>query len=634
MKGEPSSRFSEAASQAILCLSVFTGVSVTPGVRGRLDAAWPVVEPGCAVPGPVLLTTPGELCAWRNGELADTFAVCLGEVGEGVPAAFLTIPVDAGEALIRVALEAAVRAAELAASIRSRYRELVGLGVALAAERDLTSLLERIVTTARQLGRADAGSLYLIEEHGGDRALRFVVAQNESVPSFAAAAPLPLDSSSLAGYVAGSSETVSVADVRQLPASTPFRFNPTFDRASGYHTRSLLAAPMVTRGGEVVGVVQLINRMRSRGLAVTAPEVADEAVMPFAPEDVELVSALAAHAAVAIENTRLVREVENLFEGFVRASVRAIEQRDPTTSGHSQRVAAYTLGLARALERNPPPAYRGVRFSANDLTQLRYAALLHDFGKVGVRETVLTKAKKLAPDRLGVVLERFRHALRAREVEVLRALLDHLVAARRVPAEADLREVERRVAAIAEELDAALLAVLTANEPLVLAGEQRADLQALAALSFPGIDEERLRLLLPEELRALAVSRGSLDEEERREIESHVVHSYQFLLTIPWPERFARIPEIAYAHHETLNGRGYPRRLDGSRVPLEARMMTVCDIYDALAAGDRPYKRALPPERALDILRDEARGGALDGDLVEIFVAARVFTRAPAGSEL
>lgn len=612
---------------------MFTGVSVTPGARGRFDAACQVVKPGCAGSGLVLLTTAGELGAWRDGELADTLVVCLDGVGEGGPAPFLTLPNDAGESLIRVALEAAVRAAALAASVRSRHRELVGLGVALAAERDLRSLLERIVTTARQLGRADAGSLYLIEEHAGERVLHFVVAQNESVPSFAAAAPLPLDSSSLAGHVADTGETVTVADVRRLPVDTPFRFNPAFDLASGYHTRSLLAAPMVTRGGEVVGVIQLLNRMRSPGMSVTAPEVADEVVMAFAPEDVELVSALAAHAAVAIENTRLVREVERLFEGFVRASVRAIEQRDPTTSGHSQRVAAYTLGLARALERNPPPAYRGVHFSAHDMTQLRYAGLLHDFGKVGVREAVLTKAKKLAPDRLGVVLERFRHALRAREVEVLRALLERLAAARRTPAEADLREAERGVAAVTEELDAALLAVLTANEPLVLAGQQRADLQALAALSFPGIDGERLPLLLPEELRALAVTRGSLDEEERREIESHVVHSYQFLLTIPWPKRFARIPEIAYAHHETLDGRGYPRRLDKAQVPLEARMMTVCDIYDALAAGDRPYKRALPPERALDVLRDEVRGGALDGDLVAVFIAARVFSRAAAGSE-
>ncbi len=612
---------------------MYEEVSVTPGARDRLGAAGRAVEPGCAACGPVLLATAAELGAWRDGELADTLVVCLGEVAAGRPAPFLTLPPDADQALIRVALEAAVRAAELAAAVRSRQKELVGLGVALAVERDLGSLLERILTTARQLGRADAGSLFLIEEHGGERVLRFVVAQNASVPSFAAAAPLPLDSSSLAGHVAGTGETVTIADVRQLPADAPFRFNPSFDLASGYHTRSLLAAPMVTRGGEVVGVIQLINRMRSPGGPVTSPEVADEVVMPFAAEDVELVSALAAHAAVAIENTRLVQEVEHLFEGFVRASVRAIEQRDPSTSGHSQRVAAYTLGLAKALERNPPPKYRGVRFSEHDLTQLRYAGLLHDFGKVGVRETVLTKAKKLPPDRLGMVLERFRHALRAREVEVLRALLEHLMAAGRIPEEGDLQEVERRVAAITEELDAALLQVLTANEPVILPGQPRVDLRALAALSFPGTEGERLPLLLPEELRALAVTKGSLDEEERREIESHVVHSYQFLLTIPWPKRFARIPEIAYAHHETLNGRGYPRRLDGSQIPLEARMMTVCDIYDALAAGDRPYKRALPPERALDILRGEARGGALDGDLVELFIAAKVFTRALAASE-
>lgn len=612
---------------------MFAPVSVTPGVGGRFEGARHLVQPGCARPGPVLLTTAGELTAWRDGEPADTLVVCLGGTGEIRQAPFLELSENAPAALIEVALQAAARAAELTASVRSRHQELVGLGVALAAERDLHNLLERIVATARQLGRADAGSLYLIEEQTGERVLHFVVAQNESVPSFAAAAPLPLDSSSLAGYVALTGETVTVGDARSLPAGTPFRFNPSFDQASGYHTRSLLAAPMVTRAGEVVGVIQLINRLRSPGVGVTSPEAADQVVLPFAPEDVELVSALAAHAAVAIENTRLVREVERLFEGFVRASVRAIEQRDPTTSGHSQRVAAYTLALARALERNPSPAYRDVRFSAHDLTQLRYAGLLHDFGKVGVREAVLTKAKKLPPDRLGVVVERFRHALRAREVEVLRALLERLVVAGRTPSEGNLREAEQAIALVARELDSALLAVLSANEPLVSAGQQRADLTALSALTFPGTDGERLPLLLPEELRALAVNKGSLDEEERREIESHVVHSYQFLLTIPWPKRFARIPDIAFAHHETLNGRGYPRRLSAPEVPLEARMMTVCDIYDALAAGDRPYKRALPPEQALDILREEVHGGVLDGDLVEVFIAARVFSRAAAGGD-
>lgn len=608
-------------------------VAVTPLAQRAFPAAGRVVEPGSSGAPSVLLSTAAELSAWRDGELAETFLVCLGEVAAGAVKPFLELPAAAPVSLIEVALQAACRAADVTATLRGRHQELVSLGVALAAERNLERLLARIVSTARQLGRADAGSLYLIEEVGSARVLRFAVAQNDSVPTFAAPAPLPLDTSSLAGFVALSGEIVTVPDVRQLPADTPFRFNPTFDQATGYHTRSLLAAPMVTRAGEVIGVIQLINRLRSGGVPITSATVADALVVPFAPADVELVAALAAHAAVAIENTRLVQEVERLFEGFVRASVRAIEQRDPSTSGHSQRVAAYTLALARALQRHPPPAYRGVHFSDSDLTQLRYAGLLHDFGKVGVRESVLTKAKKLTPERLGVVLERFRHALRAREVEVLRTFLARLVAQRQVPEPAELKEVEEAVAAVGEELNQALLAVLSANEPLVVAGQQGADLAAVAGLTFPGVDGARLPLLLPEELRALSVNKGSLDEEERREIESHVVHSYQFLLTIPWPKRFARIPEIAYAHHETLNGRGYPRRLTAPEVPLEARMMTVCDIYDALAAGDRPYKRALPPERAMDILREEARAGALDHDLVELFIAARVHTRATVAGE-
>jgi HD-GYP domain-containing protein (c-di-GMP phosphodiesterase class II) len=457
--------------------------------------------------------------------------------------------------------------------------------------------------------------------------LRFVLAQNDSVPLSLSTATVPLDPTSLAGYVAVSGEPVSLPDVRKIPADVPYRFNASFDSTIGYHTRAVLTAPISTRAGEVIGVLQLINRRLEQGVRIINAATADQVVLQFGPEEVALIQALAAQAAVAIENTRLVQEIERLFEGFVRASVGAIEQRDPTTSGHSLRVAQYVLALARAVELQPPPTFSRVSFSRDEITQLRYAALLHDFGKVGVRESVLTKGKKLFPERLALVEERFRHARRAREVAVLRQFLARLLELGRAPSSDDWAALEAAVRQSSAELDGYFATILTANEPSVLDQETGHLLTDLRGARFPGSDGHEVQLLFPEEMRALSVVRGSLDEAERLEIESHVVHSFEFLLKIPWPKRYRRVPEIAYGHHEKLDGRGYPNHLLLEDIPLEARMMTVCDIYDALTAGDRPYKRAVSHERALAILEDEGRSGAIDPELVQLARVAGVFIR-------
>jgi HD-GYP domain-containing protein (c-di-GMP phosphodiesterase class II) len=302
-------------------------------------------------------------------------------------------------------------------------------------------------------------------------------------------------------------------------------------------------------------------------------------------------------------------EIERLFEGFVQASVTAIEARDPTTAGHSGRVATFTIGLAQAVERAPPPAWRGVRFEAAALQQLRYAALLHDFGKVGVRENVLTKADKLHPHQLQLLQGRFELARASLENDRLRARL-----AGRAEA-----EVEERLA----ELDACLEVVLVANRPAVLAEAASARLAELAGRTFTDWRGAAHPLLTGEELQLLSIPRGSLSEAERREIESHVTHTFRFLSQIPWTRALRRVPEIAYGHHEKLDGHGYPRSVAAPAIAVETRMMTIADIFDALTASDRPYKKALPIERALDILADEVKRGQVDASLFAVFVEAR-----------
>ena len=295
----------------------------------------------------------------------------------------------------------------------------------------------------------------------------------------------------------------------------------------------------------------------------------------------------------------------------MKASVLAIEQRDPTTAGHSGRVATLTVGLARAVEKAPPPAWREARFDAAALQQLRYAALLHDFGKVGVREHVLVKADKLYPQELALLSARF---------DLIRAQLERDVLQRRL----DGRDPADPVARLGE-LGLFWDVVLAANRPTVLPAEASAGLSEIATRSFVDARGEARPYLTPGELTLLSIPKGLLSDAERLEIESHVTHTFNFLQQIPWTRALRRVPEIAYGHHEKLDGRGYPRQVPAAGIAVESRMMTISDIYDALTASDRPYKKAMPAERALDILGDEAKRGQVDGALLEVFVGAGVW---------
>jgi len=544
------------------------------------------------------------------------------------------LPADPGTAASTLRMAFRLSAARLGAArmeaelarTRGELRELAAVGMALMTERDPARLLEKIVTKARQITDSDAGSLYLVEPGPGDDArprLRFNLAQNDTLPD----APfvsftLPIDPGSLAGYAAVTGETLRVDDAYRLPPGAPYTLNRSFDQRFGYRTKSLLVVPMIDHAGDVVGVLQLINRKRIDRARITDEDDAARWVLPYTDRELVLVQALAGQAAVSIENSRLYRQIEDLFESFVKAAVIAVDSRDPTTSGHSVRVATLTCDLALGLERAPSPAYRGVRFTPEQIRELRYAALLHDFGKVGVREEVLVKAKKLPPLLLERVLSRFELVRRTLEADYHQARADLLERGVRPGPELD---GEHRLRL--EELDAVRALVLSANEPSVLAERAAETLGRVGHLTFRGPEGRPLPYVTEEEMRFLHIPRGTLNDEERREIESHVEQTYRFLVQIPWTGELRNVARIAYGHHEKLNGRGYPRGLTAEQIPVQTRLMTVADIFDALTAADRPYKRALPPERALDILAGEAREGLLDGDLVKLLVDTQAYRR-------
>jgi len=502
--------------------------------------------------------------------------------------------------------------------------QLNEIGIALSTQRDRESLLNLILQKSCDITDSDAGSLYLVEENDqGTKQLRFKTTQNNSMRLYLGESLLPLDRTSLAGYVASTGDEVHLRDVYQIPSSYPFSFNRKFDEESGYRSKSMLVVPMKDPRGEILGVIQLINRKRDPGAGRRPATEAN--VVPFPEECRALLRSLASQAAVALENIRLYQSIETLFEGFVRASVSAIEARDPTTSGHSFRVADLTVALVEVVDRAASRRFRDIRFSRAEMKEIRYASLLHDFGKVGVREEVLVKAKKLYPMQLDIVKERFAYARKSLEHEQSERKLAYLLEKGRGAFLQRSAAFERELEEQVHELDEFLKFIVKCNEPTILREDNFARLGEFAAHQFVDSAGRRRALLSAQELRLLSISRGNLDDQERSQIESHVSHTLNFLRQIPWTKEIKNIPAIASAHHEKLDGTGYPNNLFAPEIPIQAKMMTISDIYDALSATDRPYKKAVPAELALDILFDEAKRGLIDAELLSLFQEAEVF---------
>ncbi|HWP08516.1 MAG TPA: HD domain-containing phosphohydrolase [Polyangiaceae bacterium] len=511
----------------------------------------------------------------------------------------------------------------------NRYRyelgELIEIARALTTEREIDRLLGLILEKARFVTGADAGSMYTVE--GDDpvtarRTLRFKLSQNDSVSFDSREFTMPISARSISGYVALEQKTLRIDDVYVMPSGSPFGFDRSFDEKVGYRTRSMLVTPLTSSKGDVIGVLQLINKKREPKQKLLEPGDFERNVVPFDERSEELVRTLAAQAGIALENAILYAEIRRIFEGFVQASVDAIEARDPTTSGHSRRVANLTVGLAAAVERADSGPYRAVTWTREQMREIEYASLLHDFGKIGVREHVLVKAKKLFPHDLELIRQRFDFVIRTIESDVLARKLQ--AAMRGAPAD-ELATFDRELLERRKDIEDAWHVIEGANEPTVLAAGDFQRIEELGRQSYTRLRGEVDTLLTAREVQSLSVMRGSLTNEEFDEIRSHVSHTYRFLSQIPWGSTFSRVATIAGSHHERLNGTGYPNRLRAEEIPLQSKLMTISDIFDALTASDRPYKRAVPVEKALHILSLEVKDGHIDGDLVRIFNEARVW---------
>ncbi len=487
---------------------------------------------------------------------------------------------------------------ERQSALEDRLRRLNEIGIALSSvQNDLGSLLERILQEARRFTRAEAGTLYLVK----DDVLTFEIAQNDRLRIALGGRrgkvdipPVPINKESVSGYVATTGEVLNIADV-YAESESHFEGPKSYDRMTGYHTRSLLVVPMRDHENQIIGVLQLLNALDRQDNAVA-----------FSGQDEALVESMASQAAVAINNVRLIRETEALFEAFVRVMATAIDERSPYTGGHIRRVAELTMVVAQAVNECAEGPLSAVQFSQDEMEELRIAAWMHDIGKITTPEWVVDKPTKLTTifDRVELLRARFALMVQSVELQVARGQLDGEEGARcRAAIEDDMAFVERAnlPGEFMEDADLERLGEI-AQRTYEIAGQER-----------PCITEE--------ELVNLRIRKGSLTDGERQKINDHAAMSMKMLRQIPFTRKLQRVPEIAGAHHEKLDGSGYPLGLKADEIDVQSRILALVDIFESLCADDRPYRaQPMPREVVLRILTSMVDDNHIDRDVYELFL--------------
>jgi HD-GYP domain-containing protein (c-di-GMP phosphodiesterase class II) len=526
---------------------------------------------------------------------------------------------------------------------RETIEQLLAIGTALSDCLNLTELLDLILSKSREITCSDAGSVYLVDRSHGEPKLIFKAAQTDSLPNISVQlTSIPLNPESLAGYVATTGETLNIPDAYTLGDDVPYKFDRHFDLEFDYRTVSVLVLPMQNREGETIGVLQLIDRKLTADLQIT-PANALSITQPYSEWEQQIVRSLASQAAISIERNHLLESIEELFAGFVTASVQVIENRDPSTAGHSDRVAKLSVRLSQEVNSVETGIFKSIRFNDRQIKEIRYAALLHDFGKISIPEAIVQKSKKLYPHQLTELSHRFNLLRRTWELESAEQKFTYVV---NTPfghhhQSGDnclhcgyLQQLDLDLTTRIDRLQSYWELLNKLNEPDVVRTLEFTqtletivtDLQKLSQYTYRDLDGNLQPLLTPAEIEQLLIPRGSLTAAERLVVESHVSHTYDFLHKIPWTKHLQDVPKIARSHHEKLDGSGYPQGLTADEIPIQSQIMAIADIYDALTAEDRPYKPRLSLDRTLAILSQEAAMGKLDHNLLALFEQRQVYS--------
>jgi HD-GYP domain-containing protein (c-di-GMP phosphodiesterase class II) len=539
--------------------------------------------------------------------------------------------VTVGEATATTTAPALPRApADLARALEthflSKLEYLNAIGTALSQERDIDKLLETILIAAKNLTHADGGTLYRLVEGK----LQFEIVRTDSlsiamggtsgnaVPFY----PIPLHGpdgkpnyTMIAAYAALTHKTVNVADAY---AEEGFDFSGTrnFDKRTGYRSTSFLTVPMKDHEGDIIGVLQLLN----------ATDPASGKVVEFSEEDQRLAESLSSQAAIALTNRLLIQQLEVLFESLIELINTAIDEKSPYTGGHCKRVPTLTMMLAEAAHNAATGPLADFRMSEKDRYELKIAGLLHDCGKITTPVHVVDKATKLETifDRIELVSTRFEVLKREAEVEMLRAKLDALEHGD----EASARRAEVAYAAkIRTYNDDREFLRRTNIGSERMKSEDQARVSQIARYTLKNERGETVRFLSKDEEDNLNIAYGTLSGPEREIINYHIVATIKMLEALPWPRHLLNVPEYAGGHHERMDGKGYPKGLTREQMSVQARVMGIADIFEALTAKDRPYKPGKTLSESLAILGKMKSGGHIDPDLFDIFVRDQVYMR-------
>lgn len=483
-------------------------------------------------------------------------------------------------------------------------KRLTHIGLGLSAEKNIDKLLSLILDESIQLTNADAGSIFIKLVEDDTSFLEFTYTQNFSRDIPFNKFKMPINQNSIAGSVAISGKPLRINDMAKLPELLGIKHNDAFDKQFNYKSCNMLVIPLKNMQEEILGIMQLINKKTDVAIKLEEPKNIPNDIMPFTIQEQEIISSIASQAAILIERSKLYDEIQTLFESFIETMVGTIDQRDPITAGHSIRVAKYALAFAKCINTVNEGIYKDLYFNENQLKEIYYAGLLHDIGKIGVREYVLLKRNKLSDSELNALHYKFYYN---KQTLLLKK---------------DLSTLEED---FLNNFDRYLELVNDSNKRGFLPEDMREDLLKLKEINMIDFDGIKKPLLSEHEYTNLSVIRGNLTNEERLSIQEHARFTEEIVKQIPWGENLNNVPRLAADHHEKLNGFGYPNGFKEDKIPPGARIMAIVDIFDALTAKDRPYKPAMPIDKTLSILKGDAERNALDKDLVEIFIAKRPF---------
>ncbi len=467
-------------------------------------------------------------------------------------------------------------------------------GTALSTEKDKHKLLDLILHESMEITSADAGTLYVYAEE--ENCLFFEIMRNHTLRSYQGGhgervdlPPVPMSMDNVCSYCALLRKNVNIPDVYNCE-EFDFSGPKNYDQITGYRTKSMMVIPFVNTKDEIIGVLQLINAQNENGEVVC-----------FSSEAEAVISAMASQAAMAVTNSLYLQDITELFQSFVKVMISAIDELTPYNVNHTRRVAEYCEVFAKFLNQEYRRGNFEEHFSQNRREQLVMAAWMHDIGKVVTPLEVMNKDTRLGKSE-AEVFARFDMALATLRIRVLEGKIGP-------------EEYEQNC----QEVQEARAFVQHLNGAGYLPEEDLAKLAGLRALHYLTLEGEEKPLLSPQDLQNLSIRTGTLTSEERQVMQNHVRMTSKLLENIKFSKDLRDVPKFAGMHHEFINGTGYPMHLKGGQVPLEARILSIVDIYEALTSSDRPYKKALNQEKALEILKEMAGDGKLDGQLVDLF---------------